>query len=66
MIDVTAGGKDVGLAFMADAKAEGQLVRVGGWECIGETSPGQARWFAVELTRANAPWFSTKESPSAS
>ncbi len=30
---------DIGLAFRADAKAEGQIVRVGGWECLGNTRP---------------------------
>ena len=46
---------DLGLAFRADAKAEGQLVRVGGWECIGGAVPRAARWFSVELTRTSAP-----------
>ena len=54
---------DLGLAFRADAKAEGQLVRVGGWECIGGAVPREARWFAVELTRSSAPWAFSKGEP---
>ena len=47
---------DIGEAFRSDAKAEGSLVRVGGWECKGGRRPKEARWFSVELTRASAPW----------
>ena len=36
---------DLGIAFRADAKAEGQCVRLGGWECLGNTLPAHARWF---------------------
>ena len=38
---ITAGprSKGVGLAFRADAKAEGQCVRIGGWECLGGGYP---------------------------
>ena len=53
----------LGEAFRADAKAEGSLVRVGGWECRGGTQPGQARWFAVELTRKSAPWAFSRGEP---
>ena len=31
---------DLGLAFRADAKAEGHIVRVGGWECVGGAQVG--------------------------
>ena len=54
---------DLGMAFRADAKAEGQLVRLGGWECIGGTQPSRARWFAVELDRQNAPWAFARGEP---
>ena len=47
---------DLGIAFRADAKAEGQCVRLGGWECINGTRPPQARWFSVELNKTNASW----------
>ena len=55
MVEVFRKGPDLGVAFRADAKAEGQLVRIGGWECRGGIPPGRARWFGVTLTRANAP-----------
>ena len=54
---------DLGMAFRADAKAEGQLVRLGGWECIEGTQPARARWFAVELNRQNAPWAFARGEP---
>lgn len=46
-VTVRPQGVSLGLAFRADAKAEGQTVAVGGWECLGGCPPGQARWFAV-------------------
>ena len=46
---------DLGISFRADAKAEGQCVRLGGWECIRGTRPAQARWFSVDLNKSNAP-----------
>ena len=55
--------QDHGIAFRADAKAEGQLIRIGGWECIGGRRPHEARWFAVELTRQTAPWAYAKGDP---
>lgn len=54
---------DLGLAFRADAKAEGQTVRVGGWECLNHTLPAQARWFSVDLTKRNAPWAFSRGEP---
>ena len=51
MEQVLAVGADVGLAFRADAKAEGQHVVVGGWECFGGAALGQARWLSVMLNR---------------
>ena len=49
-------GADLGEAFRSDAKAEGDTVVVGGWECVRGTRPAEARWFSVGLTRATAPW----------
>ena len=46
----------LGPVFRADAKAEGQQVVLGGWECRNGCHPSQARWFQLELTRRNAPW----------
>lgn len=46
---------DIGMAFRADAKAEGQEVAVAGWECLGGREVGEARWFSVRLSRKNTP-----------
>jgi hypothetical protein len=43
--------RTLGTAFRADAKAEGQTVVVGGWECLGGTPPSRARWFSLRLDR---------------
>ena len=56
-------GKALGTAFRADAKAEGQKVAVGGWECIGGIPASRARWFAVELDRKTAPWAYARGEP---
>ena len=56
-------GAYLGPAFMAEAKAEGQHVCVGGWECLGGCPPGQARWFSLELTRDSAPWATGRGEP---
>ena len=55
--------EDLGEAFRADAKAEGSLVCVGGWECRGGVRPKEARWFSVVLTRATAPWAFSRGEP---
>ena len=54
----------LGPVFRADAEAAGQTVRIGGWECRGETPPVRARWFAVTLDGANAPWAFSRGEPS--
>ena len=48
---------DAGELFRTDAKAEGDNVVIGGWECRDGTLPGQARWFSVRLCPANSPWL---------
>ena len=63
IVEILPRGPEVGMAFRADAKAEGQLVRVGAWECVGGCPPREARWFALELTKANAPGHLSEESP---
>ena len=45
-----------GPIFRADAKAEGQQVVIGGWECRDGCPVAAARWFRIELTRKTAPW----------
>ena len=43
------------LRFKAAAKAEGEDVALGGWLCHPQ-GVKHSRWFAVRITRANAPW----------
>ena len=47
---------DLGEVFRLDAKAEGETVAIGGWRCRGTDRAKEAPWFAVSLTRRNAPW----------
>ena len=54
---------DLGEAERADAKAEGGLVRIGGWECVQGRKPRYARWVVVELTKASAPWAFSRGEP---
>jgi hypothetical protein len=61
--EVLPRGPDPGTVFRADAKAEGQLVVVGGWESIGGRAPGQARWFSATLNRKNAEWAFLRGEP---
>ena len=61
--EVRLVSEDLGECFRADAKAEGSLIRVGGWECRGDTQPRSARWFSVELTRKNAAWAFSRGEP---
>ena len=53
----------MGVAFRAGAKAEGQLVRIGGWECLWGVLPREARWFSITLTRSTAPWAFLRGEP---
>eukprot|EP00438_Fugacium_kawagutii_P028975 Skav210536 [mRNA] locus=scaffold3045:358236:363217:- [translate_table: standard] len=52
-----------GEIFRIDAKADKGTVSIGGWESFNGTKPKEARWFSVELTRANAPWVFLKGEP---
>ena len=61
--EIRAVGADLGEAFRSDAKAEGDTVVVGGWECVRGTRPAEARWFSVGLTRATAPWAFARGEP---
>ena len=54
---------DTGEVFRVDAKAEGDLVVVGGWESYGGCLPEDARWFSVQLTKVSAPWAFSKGEP---
>ncbi|CAJ1386988.1 unnamed protein product [Effrenium voratum] len=55
--------KKVGELFRVDAKAEGHLVVVGGWESFGGRATAEARWFSLKLTRKTAPWAYVKGEP---
>jgi hypothetical protein len=46
---------------MADAKADGDLVVVGGFEVLPGTVDLPGRWFSYRLTPACAPWAFAKE-----
>ena len=62
-IQMPVSVRALGEAFRADAKAQGQTVILGGWECLGGARPGEARWFSVRLDRKNAPWAFAKGEP---
>merc|ERR1739841_443994 len=53
----------MGELFRLDAKAEGQYVAIGGWLCASGIATRDAPWFAVKLTRANAPWAFARGEP---
>eukprot|EP00435_Cladocopium_sp_Y103_P023419 s974_g5.t1 len=42
--------------FRSDAKAEGEVVVLGGWCCSDSKDRGKCRWYSVQLNRKNAPW----------
>ena len=56
MIPLAPTAKPLRRTFMADAKAEGQLVVVGGFELLAGLSTKQSRWFSYRLDPLNAPW----------
>ena len=49
--------------FRVDAKAEGELIVVGGWEVGPKAETKTARWFSVVLSRKSAPWAYLKGEP---
>ena len=62
-IEIEDQVQDLGEAFRSDAKAEGDVVVVGGWECLGGRRPGEARWYSEKLDRKSAPWAFSKGEP---
>jgi hypothetical protein len=46
-----------------DAKAEEELIVLGGWESFGRVAPNMARWFSLRLSRKSAPWAYMKGDP---
>ena len=63
MQKVIAVRRDLGEAFRSDAKAEGQEVTIGGWECADGRGPSRARWFHAKLTKDTAPWAFSRGEP---
>ena len=55
--------KDLGELFRLDAKAEGNAVAIGGWRTANGARAWDAPWFAVDLTRVNAPWAFARGEP---
>ena len=54
-------------AFRTDAKCDEGRVILGGWELGREADPKKSRWFALEVSAADAPWlFDTDHLPSRS
>jgi hypothetical protein len=53
--------------FRTDAKAEGDLVTVGGYQTYNEDGkpilPKDAKWFLLSLSRVSAPWAFAKGEP---
>ena len=49
--------------FRVDAKAEKDLVVIGGWEVPEQGGTWEAKWFSMQLTRKNAPWAFLKGEP---
>ena len=53
--------------FRLDAKAQGELVVVGGWEPKrgpqGKLDTQASRWFSIRLTPESAPWAFRKGLP---
>ena len=40
--EIRLTSQDLGIAFRADARAEGQCVRIGGWECLDGARPASS------------------------
>lgn len=62
-----AAGSGTVERFRTDAKAEGDLVTVGGYQthngCCNNIHQRDAKWFFLKLTRQNAPWAFTEGEP---
>ena len=48
--------RDLGEVFRLDAKAEGNVVAIGGWATEKGRATKESKWFACSLDRNNAPW----------
>ena len=63
MMACEAPAKHLGELFRLDAKAENGLVAIGGWKIPKSGRSIDAEWFALELTRATAPWAFARGEP---
>ena len=54
-------------AYRVDAKAEGEMIGIGGWlpkrDQDGKIATEKSPWFALELNRTSAPWVYHKGQP---
>jgi hypothetical protein len=50
-----------GELIRTDAKAEGDLIVIGGWSLRHGLDPSLASWFSFRITRSQAPWLFVKE-----
>jgi len=53
----------MGELYRADAKAEGDLIVIGGWEVGGDGDPKRARWYSLQLGREDIPWAYVRGDP---
>jgi hypothetical protein len=53
----------LGEVFRLDAKAEGQVVAIGGWRSAAGAKAMDAEWFSISLTRKTAPWAFARGEP---
>ena len=63
MMACEAPAAQLGELFRLDAKAENGLVAIGGWRVPKSGRSKDADWFALELTRATAPWAFARGEP---
>ena len=49
--------------FRADAKAEKDLIVMGGWDSSNGQSPAEAAWYSTELSKETAPWAYRRGDP---
>ncbi len=56
-------GASLGQAVLVDAKAEGNLVVVAGWETFLDDNTKTARRFSLTLDERTAPWAFWKGEP---
>ena len=55
--------EQLGEVFRLDAKAEGNIVAIGGWRIRKGENPAEAEWFSLSLTKATAPWAFSRGEP---